>query len=288
MPYIINPYRFGVVSRDWIPTDSSNGGGSDWCWHNAGDTGNIDDTANAVNQLDDSSGNGWHLKQTTAADKPTTNSVVLDSKNGIYFDGTTEHLKTDSDFTAIGTNDMTLMFVGRVYATSTTNMVMMAASDDITGITRGTGWKYTQRTNDDIRFVITDDITTSDNVLLENVFDSTRAYLFGVTIERTGSTSLSEKRYVDGDLLQTNAKSGAQFDTLNLTGPLCWAAAHNGTGAGLYYKIDLFEGIYIIGDLDSTYRVKAEGYLAHRWGLESYLPVGHTYKSAAPQYPADA
>ena len=27
---------------------------------------------------------------------------------------------------------------------------------------------------------------------------------------------------------------------------------------------------------------KAEGYLAHKWGLESNLPVSHPYKSSAP------
>jgi len=27
---------------------------------------------------------------------------------------------------------------------------------------------------------------------------------------------------------------------------------------------------------------KIEGYLAHKWGLESKLPVGHTYKTTAP------
>ena len=29
-------------------------------------------------------------------------------------------------------------------------------------------------------------------------------------------------------------------------------------------------------------REKIEGYLAHKWGIESKLPAGHTYKTSAP------
>ena len=36
------------------------------------------------------------------------------------------------------------------------------------------------------------------------------------------------------------------------------------------------------GGTDITNFQKAEGYLAHKWGLEGSLPVGHPYKSVAP------
>jgi hypothetical protein len=36
------------------------------------------------------------------------------------------------------------------------------------------------------------------------------------------------------------------------------------------------------GSTDITDFQKAEGYLAHKWGLEANLPVGHPYKSVAP------
>jgi hypothetical protein len=36
------------------------------------------------------------------------------------------------------------------------------------------------------------------------------------------------------------------------------------------------------GGTDITDFQKAEGYLAHKWGLEGSLPVGHPYKSSAP------
>ncbi len=36
------------------------------------------------------------------------------------------------------------------------------------------------------------------------------------------------------------------------------------------------------GGTDITDVQKAEGYLAHKWGLTSNLPVSHPYKSSAP------
>lgn len=36
------------------------------------------------------------------------------------------------------------------------------------------------------------------------------------------------------------------------------------------------------GSTDTSTLIKAEGYLAHKWGLEGNLPGGHTYKSSAP------
>jgi hypothetical protein len=36
------------------------------------------------------------------------------------------------------------------------------------------------------------------------------------------------------------------------------------------------------GGTDTSTLIKAEGYLAHKWGLTSNLPVSHTYKTSAP------
>jgi hypothetical protein len=36
------------------------------------------------------------------------------------------------------------------------------------------------------------------------------------------------------------------------------------------------------GGTDISTVIKAEGYLAHKWGLQGNLPVSHPYKSSAP------
>jgi hypothetical protein len=41
-------------------------------------------------------------------------------------------------------------------------------------------------------------------------------------------------------------------------------------------------GVPGTGGTDITDVEKAEGYIAHKWGLEGNLPVSHPYKSSAP------
>ena len=184
---------------------------------------------------------------------------------------------------------MTLFLVARVYSSgSTSNKCFMAASSDTAGITRGAGWKLSQRSNDDLRMSITDDTSSTDNTLSNNVFDATKAYMFSVSDERAGATSINELRFVDGTQVTSTTKSGAAFGTLNLTGPLTWAANSNGTTEAFQYKVDMFESIYMIGEVDTTNRQLVEGYLEWKWGLEGDLPGGRLYSSAAPIYPDDA
>mgnify|MGYP000429324134 CR=1 FL=1 len=62
-----------------------------------------------------------------------------------------------------------------------------------------------------------------------------------------------------------------------------WAGAMIGGNAGWadYYG-NVHEMIIFASSLSLINRQQVEGYLAWKWGLQANLPVGHTYKSAAP------
>jgi hypothetical protein len=50
-----------------------------------------------------------------------------------------------------------------------------------------------------------------------------------------------------------------------------------------WFNGTISELILISGALVGTLeRQKLEGYLAHKWGLEASLPVGHPYKTTGP------
>jgi hypothetical protein len=51
---------------------------------------------------------------------------------------------------------------------------------------------------------------------------------------------------------------------------------------GLMAEFFTVAGVPGTGGTDITDVIKAEGYLAHKWGLEANLPSGHPYKSSAP------
>ena len=56
-------------------------------WLDANDAGTITASSGAVSKWDDKSGNLRHASQTVAAQKPTTGSATINSKNAISFDG---------------------------------------------------------------------------------------------------------------------------------------------------------------------------------------------------------
>lgn len=54
------------------------------------------------------------------------------------------------------------------------------------------------------------------------------------------------------------------------------------TFGGKLFEFMSVKGLPGTGGTDMTYVEQAEGYVAHKWGAESLLPVSHTYKSSAP------
>jgi hypothetical protein len=47
----------------------------------------------SIARWEDQSGNGWHLTQTTAGSRPTLTTSALNSKNGVTFDGVSQHIR---------------------------------------------------------------------------------------------------------------------------------------------------------------------------------------------------
>ena len=54
------------------------------------------------------------------------------------------------------------------------------------------------------------------------------------------------------------------------------------TFGGSLYEFLSVKGLPGTGGTDMTYIEQAEGYVAHKWGAASVLPVSHPYKSSAP------
>ena len=53
---------------------------------------------------------------------------------------------------------------------------------------------------------------------------------------------------------------------------------------GKNYNINFSEFLIFNDNLSSTDELKVEGYLAHKWGLQSALPSGHSHKSNNPSF----
>ena len=87
--------------------------------------------------------------------------------------------------------------------------------------------------------------------------------------------------HVDG----TNSKTITNT-TLNSTGNLTigisngfWIGNNNISNFNAPFKGDLAEIIFIPSILNQENHNLVQGYLAHKWGVQSYLPNSHPYKN---------
>jgi hypothetical protein len=97
--------------------------------------------------------------------------------------------------------------------------------------------------------------------------------------------------YIDGSLIGTDSYASGGANTSNTDLPTThntWTAIGNTLRSG---SLPLSSGSRIgemicgaksSGSYATSDREKLEGYLAHKWGLESNLPSTHPYKSSAP------
>ena len=95
------------------------------------------------------------------------------------------------------------------------------------------------------------------------------------TINRSSGTRAEER--IDGTSRGTNVES---VGSLNVGTGLTLKLLGRGSGNGL--QGDLAELVITYGALTSDDEARIEGYLAWKYGLQSQLDSGHTYKSAAP------
>ncbi|HOO82205.1 MAG TPA: hypothetical protein PK513_06860 [Alphaproteobacteria bacterium] len=79
-------------------------------WFDASDVSTITQSAGAVSQWDDKSGNNYHVTQGTATNQPTTGTRTLNSLNVLDFDGTDRLLASVSDYPETAT----VLIVGEV------------------------------------------------------------------------------------------------------------------------------------------------------------------------------
>ena len=99
---------------------------------------------------------------------------------------------------------------------------------------------------------------------------------FLVQSSHNGST---EYMSINGDLTVSSANTG-QAGNFNITS--YGLGVNTNTGDYFIWNGYYAEVMYFNVQLSDANRQKIEGYLAWKWGLQSSLPIGHPYKSAAP------
>jgi len=245
---IVDSYRLGVVP--WTPAELSLA-----AWWDTDDAATIDDTAGAVNQIDDKSGNANHATQ-SGSNRPTTGTRTIGGKNVFdYVGASSQHLDFGSNIDMVDKSMWAVLRIDSLAADFTVigggnKQNTILTNGDIRNWGSGTSWSPTNTMADSSAVIDTD-------------------YFIGFI-----SDSAAKQFSVDGVL---NVASAGTWigTTFNFYAIADNQFAHAADGA-------IGEVVIVDGNLSTDDRQKMEGYLAWKWGLEGSLPGGHPYESAPP------
>ena len=263
-----SPTDLGINLRMWLnPSDTS--------------TTTFQSGSNALTSITDASGNSG----ATITINNTPQQGTEDNKQIVVFDhGSNEYLATGSIGIAANGNHWAI-FAGTIatpdnskdsiwsfdttqspardYAISSGNASQFDGELDLDGLSTN---RISSSAGNLINFTAQTPIQPNTNFMLLCYFDKTGSEI-GVRIN--GTNAFTPETDYDNSIRTTAGMNifrnrgsqsfgGKMFEFMV-------AQTQPGTGSG-----------------DKTYIEKAEGYLAHKWGMTSNLPVSHPYKNTAP------
>ena len=240
-------------------------------WYDASDTSSYTLSSSTLNTVTDKAGNFT----VTVDGSPTRISSGLNSLNVWDFDGSESLITGSGPYTSSGNHWAIGVF--QYHSTDSTKDSFFSADGTRTYAVSSaqsnntwTGEIDYDGSNSIVTGTAKNDFTTSVSintwVIVSIVFNKTGNQIFG---RINGTTATSTDAY--NLAMDTNASDVRMM--------------RNRAGVRLdgrmaeYFHV---AGVPGTGGTDITDVEKAEGYIAHKWGLEGNLPAGHPYKSSAP------
>jgi len=244
----------------WLPSSEA----SLLSWHDASDATTITNSGDDVSALADKSGNGYTFSEATDTNQPHTGTRTINSLNVLDFNGTTHRLRNTSYPAAANSNLMVLLVANVDAVTNESNSLFRIGNTSRVNLRSVNGAGY---------FPNAEMFGTGNEAISYGTDLVTITTLYGLVLDFANTTNTlytnGYSRATDADGYET-ALDGAEFSLFN------------NQGSANYFLDGMFAEMIVFNAVDTTVRQKAEGYLAHKWGLESLLDAGHPYKSEAP------
>jgi hypothetical protein len=211
-------------------------------WHDASDTASITQSAGAVSQWNDKSGNNYHSTQGTGANQPLTNSRTINSKNVIAFDGVDDFLNCSSSLYSVTTGDNTILIV--------------FAKDDARALARPV-----QGSNGANRYGVYGD-TGLVGVGFINSPNGTQP----IDVWATTTTPHAFVGYRNGTTLYTNMVTGASSSTTNTNATSFTLTALTVGNSASFFGV-IAEIVIYNSALSTTDINRVGNYYASKWGI---------------------
>jgi hypothetical protein len=268
----INPYSF---SAPWTPAQLTT-----QLWLDADDSSTVTTSSGAVEEWRDKSGNGRHCSQATSGLRPLYTSSSVNGKSAVEFNLSSEagHFLDGLSASALSLSARSCFIVVQELANAQGNgvdfagifCVAPATGNDFNrtdAIVYETGalaniWEVAGST--DISYIpaLAGSGATELNVYAE-VFNGSSGTVYGGGTAGGTDSSFTAFNSTSGQGYLVGARYASGVGTPKLRGKIC-------------------EIIYAPSAVSTDTRQRAEGYLAHKWGLTGKLPADHPYKTVPP------
>ena len=271
--------RASAFSRDWSPSMLGN---DLRMWLNPSDTSTttFQSGSNALLSITDSSSVG-----TTININNTPQQGTEDNKEIIVFDHSSNEYLSTGSFAIAANGNHWAAFAGTIatpdnskdsiwsfdttqtpardYAISSGNASQFDGELDLDGLSTN---RISSNAGNLIDFTAQTPIQPNTNFLILCYFDKSHGEI-GVRVN--GSNAFTPETDYDNSIRTT-----AGMNIFRNRGSQSFG--------GKMFEFMVSQGQPGTGSGDKTYIEQAEGYLAHKWGMTSLLPVSHPYKSVAP------
>lgn len=240
---------------------------------------NDDTTRTVVTGLSnwtDKKGNGLAVVQAATGSQPAVIESTLNGLDVIRFNGSS-HFLSGGDILDTGTGSFALFVLGKI-SSFPADVAAFVAKALYGAITGGRYSIYQTPTTVASLIDLSNDGSVNKNASYN--FSDTGYHLFCEVVDRAAGTV---KLIIDGVTVASQTFTPSSFNQNN-TSRLLIGAYPNATDTGQqgYLNGDICE-ISLIKSLPSSDLIKKiEGYSLWRAGLQSQLPSGHPYASAAP------
>ena len=280
MPLGIHRHIITVGGSNWNPTNSI----TTAIWIDASDTSSYSLSGSDVTAVTDKGNAGATF---TVGGTPST-STTLNSLNTFTFDaGSNEDLTTDEVHQASSGNHWAIGVWQWSSVNDTKDSFWSTENNTVNAVTNKRDYAVSAGDSSNFNGELDLDslsgnrisTTIGDKEAFTTTFGSSNTWrILGVFFNKTGNQ-------IGARLNGANAFTPVNDYDNSLTPSLDLRIMRNRTSIRLSGKMAEFFSVADVpgtGGTDISTFEKAEGYLAHKWGLTSNLPVSHPYKSSAP------
>lgn len=245
---------------EWTPASPAN----TLAWYDASDSSTITASSNIISQVDDKSGNNFNLNVLTGGKTgPKTGIQTLNDLNVFTWDTVGQVLENNSFSYDQNSNGLYFAIIFKCIIDNTQDFVLAGTEST------SAGNRMAVRRNGTINSIqIIGGSGTGSNIVLGSSPGSVpEGQDFLVASKFNGANSHIR---IDGELLKSGNIGTNAFSSLNI-------GANEAESSPI--KGYIAEIVFSTGSSDEE---EVEGYLAHKWGLESKLPSSHPYKKVSP------